>query len=135
MVNKVRISIPRRGFGMSLGNMLQILTGEALAKLEGNWIEVEERSPHVFTVVDENLTVKNGDWIIDATTLGFSGWDDEVEDLDAGNSDESQCFGMSDHLVWKDVILTPYEFRAPSIERLIEALGHVEICAWCQGDI
>lgn len=31
---------------------------------------------------------KDGDWIIDAVALGFTQWDDEVEDLDAGNSDE-----------------------------------------------
>ena len=134
-MEKIRISVPLRGFGSSLGNMIQVLSGEASSKLEGNWIDVEERTPGVFTVVDENLTTKDGDWIVDDTSLGFSSWDEEVADLDAGNSDESQCFGMSDRLVWKDVELTPYEFRAPSVERLIESFNHVEICAWCPGDI
>jgi hypothetical protein len=132
---RTRIDLPHRGFGMSMGNMIEMLSGEASAKQEGNWIEVEEKEPGVFAVVDDNMTVKDGDWVTENTALGFSQWDDEVEDLDAGNSDESQCFGMSSHLKWQDVDLMPEEFRAPSIERLKEALNHVAICAWCPGDI
>jgi hypothetical protein len=129
-----RIVLPYRGFGTSMENMIEVLSGEASAKLEGNWIDVEEREPGVFTVVDDNLT-SGSDWIVDPCNLGFSQWDDEVEDLDAGDSDESQCFGMSDHLRWNDVDLTPYEYRASSLERLSEALHHVAVCAWCPGDI
>lgn len=135
MTNKTRIAIPQRGYGMSLGNMIDIISGEAASNMEGNWIEVEERIPHIFTVVGDNMTVKDGDWITESTNLGFSSWDDEVTDLDKGQSDESQCFGMSDCLIWNEVYLTPYEFRVWSIERLIEALNHVAICAWCPGDI
>ena len=96
---------------------------------EKNWIEVEENEPGIYTVVDNNMTDT------DQTALGFAWWDDQVEDLDNGSSDESQCFGMSDHLRWHDVDLTPDEFRASSLERLKEALAHVEVCAWCPGDI
>lgn len=132
---RTRIDPLHRGFGMSMGNIIETLSGEAAAKQEGNWIEVEEKEPGVFSVVDDNMTVKNGDWVTESTALGFSQWDGEVEDLDAGSSDESQCFDMSSHLKWQDVDLTPGEFRAPSIERLKEALSHVAICAWCPGDI
>lgn len=131
MSNNVhRIQLPHRGFGQSLGNMIQVLSGEALAMLEGNWIEVEEFAPGVFTIVNDSFTDEN-----DARARGFTSWDNEMQDLDNGWSDEAQCFGMSNHLVWNDVDLTPDEFRAPSIERLTEALHHVAICAWCPDDI
>lgn len=123
MATKLRIPVPRRGFGLSLGNSFQILGGEALKKLEGNWLEIEEREPHIFTVVGENLTEEG-------ECLGFSKWNNEVVDLDAGNSCGSQLFEISNHLAWKDVTLTPSKLMAPSVERLIEALDHVEICAW-----
>jgi len=125
---RTRIDLPHRGFGKSLGEQLEVFSGEASAKQEGNWIEVEEKEPGVFAVMDDNMTVKG-------TARGFSQWDGEVEDLDAGDSDESQCFGMSSHLKWQDVDLTPEEFCAPSIERLKEALDHVAICAWDPEDI
>jgi hypothetical protein len=131
---KFKILLKGRGYGRSLGNMLEVLSGEAAEKQEGNWIEVEQKG-RVFTVVDENMTDKDGDWIVDSTALGFSSWDAEVKDLDNDQSDASQCFGISMHLKWKDVDMTPDEFRAPSIERLKEALNHVAICAWCPGDI
>lgn len=125
MTHRIRIEIPHRGHG----GMLEIEF-----ESEGNWIDVEEWKPNVFTVVDNNMTVKNGNWVVDQTSLGFTQWDEEVEDFDH-YSDESQCFGMSNHLRWQDVELTPYKFRAPSAERLKEALTHVTMCAWCPGDM
>jgi hypothetical protein len=122
-----------RGYGSSMGNMLEVLSGEAV-KQEPNWIEVEKRHGS-FIITDENMTDKKGNWVVDNTSLGFSGWDDEVKDLDNGYSDESQCFGMSTKLQWNEVVLTLESFSAPSIERLCEALEHVGICAWCPGDI
>lgn len=94
------------------------------------WIVLEEVEPHVFKVVANNLTDKYMPLL-----LGFTGWDNEVVDLDAGDSDESQCFGMSDHLRWNDVDLTPREFNAPSIKRLKQALEHVEFGTWDPWDI
>lgn len=135
MGKKYKIELPFRGYGMSMGNMLDILAGDAAKSQEGNWIEVEEKVEGVFTVINDNMTVKNGDSITENTNLGFSQWDKEVEDLDNGESDESQCFSMSSHLKWKDVDMTPEEFKAPSIKKLKEALKHVAICAWCPGDI
>lgn len=131
MPNNVhRIMLPHRGFGHSLGNMIQVLSGEASAMLDGNWIEVEECTQGVFVVVNDNFTDT-----YDARARGFTEWDNEMQDLDKGRSDEASCFGMSNHLVWNDVDLTPDEFRAPSVERLMEALHHVAICAWCPDDI
>lgn len=131
---KFRIYI-RSGYAPTLGGMIEALSGSASADTDKPWIVVESVGGGRYVVVDDNLTVKSDDWICDATALGFSGWDDEVEDLDAGDSDESQCFDMSSHLRWNDVDLTPDEFRAPSIGRLCEALAHVTFCAWCPGDI
>ena len=134
---RTRIDVQHSGFGrfMATKSIIKMLSGDATAKQERDWIEVEEKKHGVFSVVDNNMTVKDGNSATENTNLGFSHWDSEVEDLDAGDSDESQCFGMSDHLKWQDVDLTPQEFRAPSIERLKEALNHVAICAWCPGNI
>lgn len=125
----------RDGFGGSLGNMIDALSADTSVEADCAWIIVEEREVGHFVVTDDSMTDKNGDWIIDAVALGFAEWDAEVEDLDDGYSDESQCFGMSNHLRWNDVVLRPDEFHAPSIERLAEAITHVTMCAWCPGDI
>jgi hypothetical protein len=102
---------------------------------DGGWIEVEETSPGVFDVVNDDFTVKNGDAIIEATDRGIMSWDSECKDIDNGQSDEAQCFGHSTEVHWNEVIMMPDGFRAPSIERLKEALKHISIAAWCPGDI
>jgi hypothetical protein len=130
-----RIYLEHRGYGRSMGNMLEVLSGEAHEKQEGNWIEVEETTPGNYDIVNDNMTVKDGDGIVENVALGFMGWDDEVEDLDNGQSDESQCFGMSDYLRWETVILAPDHIEAFSINRIKEALKHITIGAWCPGDI
>jgi DNA repair ATPase RecN len=101
----------------------------------GGSITVEETEPGIFTIVDDSITVKDGDPMADETNICFRSWDDSVQDLDNGDSDISQCFGMSDHLQWEDVELTESEIRAPSLNRLKEALQHVEIISYCPGDI
>lgn len=102
------------------------------------WIEVEKKRPGVFTVVDDSMTDDSMTMESDTAeraNLGFSSWDEEVEDLDNGWSDESQCFGISSHLRWREVDLTPKEFRTPSIKRLKEALSHVTLVTWCPREI
>lgn len=131
---RTRIYLPCRGLGTTTGNKLEAMLGGV--EQEGNWIEVEAEKPGVFVVVNDNMTVGDGNWVTENTALGFSWWDDEVENLDAGFSEVSQCFpGMSCYLKWQNVYLTTSDFRAPSVERLKEALNHVAICAWCPGDI
>ena len=41
-MTKTRIYLQGRGYGMSMGNMIEMLSGEASKNQEGNWIEVEE---------------------------------------------------------------------------------------------
>nr|MDO8119284.1 hypothetical protein [Candidatus Sigynarchaeota archaeon] len=96
---------------------------------EEYWIDVNEESPGMFVIVSENMTTEP------ETELGFSAWDKEVEDRDNGASDGSSCFGISSHLKWNDVELFPDSFKAPSIERLKEALAHVTMCAWDPWDL
>ena len=101
----------------------------------GGSIVVKETEPGTFKIVDNSITKKDGDSMTDATNFGFDEWDESVEDLDNGNSDISQCFGMSGHLKWKDVELTLGEIKAPSLDRLKEALQHIGITSYCPGDI
>lgn len=131
---RIRIEV-NRGYGSSLGNLIEVLTDSTSVKSPVSWIEVEEREENVFVVVDDNMTVKDGNRLYTNVALGFISWDDRVEDLDNGSSDESQCFGMSSRLRWNDVEMTPEQFRAPSIFRLMEALTRVVMNAWCPGDI
>lgn len=99
---------------------------------DGKWIEVEQNR-RVFKIVDENMTEKGE--FADRIALGFMSWDKEVVDLDNDQSDASQCFGISMHLKWNEVDMSTDEFKASSIERLKEALKHVEMGAWCPDDI
>ena len=103
-------------------------------EMNGYWIEVEETSPGHFTIVNDSMTVKDGDCMIDPTALGYVEWDDEVENLDT-DSDPYECFGISQDLQWNEVSLGVTSFEAPSIERLKEALSHVTLMSWCPGDI
>jgi len=98
------------------------------------WIVVREEDSGHFVIIDDSMT-EEGDWLSDCIDLGLCDWNSEVQDIDAGDSDESQCFGMSTHLVWKDVTITPSSIEASSLERLSEALTHITFCSWCPGDI
>lgn len=131
---KFRIYI-RTGQACNLAGVIKKAFCSVSTEMDAFWIVVEQVACGRYVVVEDNLTVKSDDRLWDDLELGFIGWDDEVEDLDAGDSEESQCFGMSNRLRWNDVDLTPEEFRAPSIERLREALVHVTLCAWCPDDI
>ena len=101
--------------------------------LSHNWVEVQKVSSGIYKVADYRLTGNVDPYGNNA--LGFREWDHEVEDLDAGNSDGSSCFDISNHLRWNDVDLTPGEFRATSLRRLKEALTHVTFCVWDQDEI
>lgn len=113
----------------SLGGRINALAGVRLS--QRSWLLVEELSAGIFKVVDDNLRDK------DAGALGFQSWDSEVQNLEDPDreSDGYQCFGIASKLQWKDVHMTPYEFHAPSVGRLTEALSHVSMCAWCMDDL
>lgn len=98
-----------------------------------DWVEVKKVSSGIYEVVGYGIFGHVDSFGNNA--LGIRKWDEEVVDLDAGNSDESQCFGMSDHLRWKDVDIRAEEFRASSLQRLQEALTHVVFCVWNQDEI
>jgi hypothetical protein len=124
-----------KGYGASMGNILDALSEDDEAAEAEYWIKVRRKGKGSWHLIEENLTDKKGNWIADATDLGFSRWDKTlVQSLDR-NSDESQCFGMSNRLQCNGISITTQTFGASSIEELAEALSHVEFCAWCPGDI
>lgn len=125
--------VVNRGYGLSLGNLIQRLDIPASAEVEESWIEVKEVSPNLFKVVNDNMT-EGDDWVHDSCALCFCDWDDEVANLDHV-SDAADCYGMSERLIWRGAILTPWEFYASSVDLLREALEHVVFCAWCPGDV
>ena len=71
-----------------------------------HWIDVREVLPGLFVIEDDSST----DLCFD---LVFEAADSEVVDV---------CIDLQ---IWNDVWLTPNWFRAPSSERLTEALQHV----------
>lgn len=99
----------------------------------GGSIVVEETQPGRFTIVDESITDKNNDPLVGKTEIAFFGWDESVEDLD-GASDLASV-NASNHLRWNDVELKLDEIKAPSLDRLKEALQHIEIMSYCPGDL
>ncbi len=91
-----------------------------LISRNGNQVTIQEREAGVYEVVDSNV------FNDEIQEVGFSGWDEEVENLDT-DSDVFQSFGDSEHLRWKEVELTPGLFKGPSIDKVKEAFFHVDI--------
>jgi len=133
MKTKPSIFVPNRPHLISQPYLIRVFSDVAKTPLEGDWIVVTEDEPHVFTIHSENITervVREDSYGDDIESLHFSSWDKEVMNIDKDRHNEvKRRVGVSDHLKWKDVRLTPYRFYAPSIERLREALKHVEFGA------
>jgi len=87
-----------------------------------------------YQVLDASF-LDSGDPQIKKTRLGFSNWDDAVDDLDAGSSPQSKKLNISSQLKWNSVILNDTHFIAPSLQTLTDALSHVTFTAWSEGDI
>lgn len=106
---------------------------ERLTLKSGNSIEVEEITPGLFRVVDFNIVKNRFDDYL-ATSRGFLLWDNEVVNLEE-ESDTYQVLGVAENLKWNDVELTPYEIKAPTLDRLKQALNHLDITLFCKDDI
>jgi hypothetical protein len=98
------------------------------------WIRVVRSDLGGWEVVDDSMTLQGGDWATDATSLGFSEWDDDVENLDL-DSDEWQCFGISGKLRSGGIILFPDHFEGGAIDEVAAALSRVSYCSYCRGDV
>lgn len=104
--------------------------------LGGNtsWIEVQKNKDDRWSIIQNGLTEK-GDPQLKKTRLGFSAWSGDVEDLDDGASPQSQKLNVSCHLKWNSVEIRGVKIRAPSIEKLKEALKRITFAAWSEGDL
>jgi len=99
-----------------------------------SWIEVEPNRDGKFTIIKDGLT-EQGDPHLNKTHIGFSAWSDDVEDLDAGSTPQSQKLKLSCHLRWQDVELRGRKINAPSLDRLKQALQRITFSAWSEGDL
>lgn len=92
----------------------------------GAWIELEQTGPGKWSIVDENFTDDQ------SPVVCFSDWSADAEDADAGSSDASQCFGLSEKLRVGDVEfdLESNVIAAPDVESIRAAIGSVVFCAW-----
>jgi len=106
-----------------------------LIQVTNGWIVVETSEFGLYWITAHSVSGRYGARLHDEDWFGYCCWDEEVVDLDAGNSDESDCLGISLHLEWKEVTLTNDRIYAPNLERLKEALQHVTPCAYCYWDI
>lgn len=88
-----------------------------------------------YKIVDNSLTVKNGDRLSDQTRLLFKSWDSTVENLEDPNSDIADVFKKSTHLKWGNVVLTTEIIKAASLWDITRAFQHVEVGTYCPGDI
>ncbi len=102
--------------------------GEKIHKAElknDQWLMLEETSSGTFKILASSIDTDY--------ELVFSKWDESVEDLN--ELSDYAFFGLSERLKWKDVELTPKEIKAPSLDRAIEALQHLQIASHDPADI
>lgn len=117
MTKRIRIFITRHDFKSSIKDLSADTSDEFFINPDDTWIEVEERTPHIFTIMGENITDEN-------SRLDFLDWDSEVEDISIRGCKRSGC-GAITQLLWNEVYLSTQDLRASSLERLVEALNHV----------
>jgi hypothetical protein len=101
-------------------------------EIGGHMLTVVEKSKGVFEIAEQTYTTAEN------PNLGIVQWDSEVEDLDKGKSDVSSELGVSTHVRWNDVEIDwdmNTGIKAPSLERLKEALQHITLGAFNQYDV
>ena len=101
---------------------------------DNGYIEVVEQKPGKYSIVSNNL-VESGAPTTAKTRLGFSSWDNDVEDLDDGTSEQSQKLSVSSHLRWNDVELREQSIRASSLDDVKQALTKITLSSWSEGDL
>lgn len=127
-----------RAVSRSLSNSIGVLTGSY--RRSGGWIRIALSDPptRVYPIVGHSFYREY------CPDLGYRGWDEEVENLDAWDdeaeewgwhSDAFDCFGISEHVRWEDVHFYPDRIEAPSLWRIVEALAHVKFVGWDRSDI
>ena len=89
------------------------------------YIQVEKTSVGEYAVMGDSLTTKVGDTLRNDLALEFSEWDGDVTDLDNGQSDESQCFGLSAKLQWGEVIFSPETIKANNLKSIEDRGKHL----------
>ena len=99
-----------------------------------SWIEVQEDRKGRYSISDNGLT-EQGDPQLVKTRLGYTAWEEDVLDLDAGSTEQSQKLKVSCHLRWEDVEFFERHINAPSVDRIKEALRKITIAAWSEGDL
>lgn len=88
-----------------------------------------------YRIIDNSLTKADGHDNFDATALAFSAWDASVENLENPDSDLAALCDYSSQLKWQNVIMTTETIKAASLWEATRALQHVEITAYCPGDM
>lgn len=96
---------------------------------------LEQVKPGQYRIIDNSVAEKDCHPNLHRTEIAFDNWDHTVHDVDCGRSEQARCFGVSTHLRWSDVILTPDAIHAQTLEDVEHALQHVDIVAYCQGHL
>jgi hypothetical protein len=126
-------------------NQESINVEEVLSLENGNSLKVKKIRPDTFIITDYTIDgITDGDNdkdpMNDPIGIGLSEWDSSVEDMDNGHSDIADIWGMSNHIKWEDVEIDlscgeAFQIKAPSIDRIKEALKHVKVCGYCPSEI
>ena len=99
-----------------------------------SWLEIRQERPCSWDIIGNGVT-RGDNYLADPIHYGYSPIGEGVVDLDAGRSDASQCFNVSNHVRVGEVDLVGSRILAPNLETLLEALKNVSIIAYCPGDI
>jgi hypothetical protein len=103
---------------------------------EPQWIEIVRKKKGVYEIVNDNFTSEIGKPpeernFINGTGIGLEPADEEVEVFD------TDFWGVESHLKWHDVEFNlgdDNRIYAPSINRIREAIKHIDFVAFCPGD-
>ncbi|OGF21995.1 hypothetical protein A2Y83_03215 [Candidatus Falkowbacteria bacterium RBG_13_39_14] len=120
---------------MDMGSPEQTETKKHTIELkDGESITIEETKPGTFRIIDNSITKKDKHIMDGETSLGIKKSNEEVKYLDNDDSDARVFSDSSEHLKWEDVEFSytglEWEIKAPSLERVKEALEHTEMIAY-----
>jgi len=96
---------------------------ESIVSNQAGWIDVEKVGAKKFKIVECSFKQPK-------EHLGYILWDEEVNDLDDGETPQSRNMGISSHLQWQDVIFKDDLVYAASLEDIAKALTHTNLTAW-----
>jgi hypothetical protein len=101
---------------------------ESIVSNNVGWVELQKIAPKKYKII--NASFKG-----DGQRIGYVYWDDEVEDLDDGATEQSKKKNISSFLQWGDVKLMEDSISGPTLQDIEKALARVNLTVWEESDL